>query len=1535
MDFDKEKEELNEGQNLNQIIYVNDDIIDESILFKILTNQNIFNTKKTKIILKENYEYILKLINRTKEDELISFLNYLNKVNIPILKILINSFIEFDLEEDNIKKILNIISKVIVIFYNRNIFHFIYKKLSKYFRRHDKLSDIQTIKKFEKLFQVWKLLYNLDILSSPYQNVENTSITFFSDLNNNDNINIKIDIPKPKNGTNSFYITINFICSPILNINKFIENFYFLKVFDVNKKEFKFKYSDIFIEDINNKNKSFSKIKKISFHLQFSSYKININDKEEAIEKKTEFNFDLISQIIILNNFFGEISSIIIERENLFLDEYQIKKKLKIEIKKDSNYDKVIFDKNLINDNNMNPNLEEIEEEDPINYSGEIFSKELEKNINYNYWKRRINDLSEIEYFGGFECFIPLFRIIKYILTNLQNIFKNNENNKNEYNDYINKSLEMTLDILKIIVKLICISKKNFTHFKKIIVPLICSLSEIIQILEELSISNLDQYKSFFFRNELIFILYIIIINSQIPNNIYEIYYKIFEIKNNKDNYDLSFDFIIFDLEKIKIKNLYWYFLILFNFIISILIYYDLKKNIPKKLVEQLDLIYAQLNMKQDKNMDVDDYVVLKPFINFVKVYCLNEEENRFLEFYEILQNKYIYLKYIINFIKTFLNIKKLLEIDETYFDNNFILKVKQLLYSIKFDEICNDNSNEIFKDIKYYYYDYENIIKIFPFLKDNNFINEDIILINDLIDYHGLYHNLMRELFVFNRFWSNKKLFYNDTINKRKESNLKYKNINYYTKNFQRPIIYPVLDYKYRYPIFSKFKFEKKLYNEKETEDDYNFDLDCSNLDKLIEEYNHKIFKKIEENKDINIYKICLIKQAYHIKGKLFIINSKNNLILVFYNYLCDLENKSTCNKIKNIDNKKTNFQQNKRDDLCYGSLFETLKKEKNKKIQINFNNIRMILKRIYHYRKSALEIFTETKSYYFNFYNENELNKIMNIFKTHCENIFFPITVNDNLFGYIRINQKIIKEIDYKKSHNFFNFISQKINKGELGKMSIFDSIIIINLISNRSYIDLHQYPIFPLLFFYDKNHNEIERNFKEHIGFQTKTEEGKKRKSSFKILYKSNKEEKEEDNDPDKNIYYFNTHYSNIVYTSNYMIRLFPYTFCCIELQGDSFDNPNRLFFSIEETFYNISVQKSDLRELIPEFFYLPEMFMNINSIFFDKTSKGELVDDVIMPNYNQNNKEFLNIINKNEENLNYFIFVDNLKNKLEHLRNDFVHWINLIFGEYQRYNSKHKHLQKQYFRTESYIDINEETYKKYSNDEEIMISVEYGLIPLQTIFEPKILSNFENKKNSYEKLEEITKNKNNKKTKKEQININNNNLEEDLDFWDKNFDFEIKINNNDSYGIVEIYDNKNDLITEIIDHNDKILNYMYNKRLNIFATTSLDGYICAYILPNKLFSIIKHPNNLYFENVYLSANPFPTIIAFDKNDNTLRSYSLSGILIKEKKVAEPEIKIQIKIIFDEFGGTFKDGILIYDESNKLLQSLYMPFFDNISK
>ena len=69
---------------------------DEYRFFRMITEKSLFNEKRTKIISKDNYDSLIKIINEENPIEFIYFLNYLNKVGIQILKVLINGFIEFD-----------------------------------------------------------------------------------------------------------------------------------------------------------------------------------------------------------------------------------------------------------------------------------------------------------------------------------------------------------------------------------------------------------------------------------------------------------------------------------------------------------------------------------------------------------------------------------------------------------------------------------------------------------------------------------------------------------------------------------------------------------------------------------------------------------------------------------------------------------------------------------------------------------------------------------------------------------------------------------------------------------------------------------------------------------------------------------------------------------------------------------------------------------------------------------------------------------------------------------------------------------------------------------------------------------------------------------------------------------------------------------------------------------------------------------------------------------------------------------------------
>ena len=56
----------------------------------------------------------------------------------------------------------------------------------------------------------------------------------------------------------------------------------------------------------------------------------------------------------------------------------------------------------------------------------------------------------------------------------------------------------------------------------------------------------------------------------------------------------------------------------------------------------------------------------------------------------------------------------------------------------------------------------------------------------------------------------------------------------------------------------------------------------------------------------------------------------------------------------------------------------------------------------------------------------------------------------------------------------------------------------------------------------------------------------------------------------------------------------------------LQSGKFDHPNRLFHSIAQSWRNCQRDTSDVKELIPEFFYLPEMFANKVSLSFSSST-----------------------------------------------------------------------------------------------------------------------------------------------------------------------------------------------------------------------------------------------------------------------------------------------------------------------------------------
>lgn len=79
-----------------------------------------------------------------------------------------------------------------------------------------------------------------------------------------------------------------------------------------------------------------------------------------------------------------------------------------------------------------------------------------------------------------------------------------------------------------------------------------------------------------------------------------------------------------------------------------------------------------------------------------------------------------------------------------------------------------------------------------------------------------------------------------------------------------------------------------------------------------------------------------------------------------------------------------------------------------------------------------------------------------------------------------------------------------------------------------------------------------------------------------------------------------YHYGSHYSNSGIVLHFLVRLPPFTNMFLAFQGDSFDIADRTFRNIGTTWWlSSSESATDVKELIPEFYFLPEFLENRES------------------------------------------------------------------------------------------------------------------------------------------------------------------------------------------------------------------------------------------------------------------------------------------------------------------------------------------------
>ncbi|XP_055524888.1 neurobeachin isoform X11 [Wyeomyia smithii] len=299
-------------------------------------------------------------------------------------------------------------------------------------------------------------------------------------------------------------------------------------------------------------------------------------------------------------------------------------------------------------------------------------------------------------------------------------------------------------------------------------------------------------------------------------------------------------------------------------------------------------------------------------------------------------------------------------------------------------------------------------------------------------------------------------------------------------------------------------------------------------------------------------------------------------------------------------------------------------------------FSEIRAIFSRRYLLQNVALEIFLASRtSILFAFPDQHTVKKVIKALPRVGVGIKYGIPQTRRA--------SMMSPRQLMRNSN----MTQKWQRREI---SNFEYLMFLNTIAGRTYNDLNQYPVFPwVLTNYESRELDLSqpsnyRDLSKPIGALNPS-----RREYFEERYESW-------DTPGIPPFHYGTHYSTSAFVLNWLIRIEPFTAMFLALQGGKFDHADRLFSSISLSWKNCQRDTSDVKELIPEWYFLPEMFYNSSDYRLGQREDGKNVGDVELPPWAKTPEEFVRI------------------NRMA-LESEFVscqlhQWIDLIFGYKQR-------------------------------------------------------------------------------------------------------------------------------------------------------------------------------------------------------------------------------------------------------------------------
>lgn len=215
----------------------------------------------------------------------------------------------------------------------------------------------------------------------------------------------------------------------------------------------------------------------------------------------------------------------------------------------------------------------------------------------------------------------------------------------------------------------------------------------------------------------------------------------------------------------------------------------------------------------------------------------------------------------------------------------------------------------------------------------------------------------------------------------------------------------------------------------------------------------------------------------------------------------------------------------------------------------------------------------------------------------------------------------------------------------KWKRGKISNFEYLMRLNVLSGRSFNEPAMYPVLPWVI---SKYETDELNLEDPDYFRDLTKPmGQMSEKRYKYLQ-------------DRMIEMSKFNHTSCLYSCGFsssltiylfLLRMEPFATLHIEAQSGRFDHATRLFVSIPEAYQFACENVNDYRELPPEFYCQPQFLLNSNH--FDLGHNGRMkVDDVVLPKWASSPLDF---IYKNRKALESNYVSENINS-----------WIDLMWG-----------------------------------------------------------------------------------------------------------------------------------------------------------------------------------------------------------------------------------------------------------------------------